>query len=432
MDRRSSAKSAPTPPTRPAEAAAPPDAPGRAPRRLLLLAVAGLALAGAALAVRMRAGDRDAELRGLNTEQLAALAHLQPNDAAVHYHLAARLAGENRLAAARAEYDAAVRLVPGSARAQLGLGRTLAALGSQSEAEAALTEAVRLDGRSAEAEYALGKTMWSEGKAKEALAHLRRATELDPRNADAWYGRAVCLSGSNQDPEALDCLGRALALKDNSAPYHAALAEILVRHGQMSEALKHYGRAVQLDPSDGEACAQLGQFLVTNPPDASSDRRAEELLLKAAKLPTSHPAEVWFDLGQLYARTNRPRQAADALARSVKLDPRDERFYYALATAYRKLGDEKSAAAAEARFKRISALHSRMDHLSALVAARPDDAADRMELARVCQEIGLPQQAAAHYSIVARSGPPVLQADARRALAALAHTGGIPPPAALP
>jgi tetratricopeptide (TPR) repeat protein len=255
---------------------------------------------------------------------------------------------------------------------------------------------------------------------------VRRATELDARSDQAWYGLAVCYAQKRNYTAAIDALRNALARREVSAQYHTALGEILVYRGYTDEGQKHYARALEVKPDYGPACALMGHFLLRNASAPDSLDRAEELLRRATGLQTMRPADVWLDLGQLYTQKAQFPKAVDALERAIGEDPRDERMYYALASAYRRMGDAKKAAAVDARFQRISALHVRMQDLEARLTHAPRDAATHLELARVDRDLGLYDRAAAHYATALRlqPQPPAITAEWRQFLSEHAPPAG--------
>lgn len=63
--------------------------------------------------------------------------------------------------------------------------------------------------------------------------------------------------------------------------------------------------------------------------EGGEDARAEALYLGLIKVNPSD-AETWLRLGNLYARSNRPDNAADAYQRGLLLAPHDERLWYNL------------------------------------------------------------------------------------------------------
>jgi tetratricopeptide (TPR) repeat protein len=369
------------------------------------LLLAGLLLILAAGWLRSSAWLREPILRGKETAELEAAIRERPNDALVQYYLAKSYYLQRRFSRARDAYEAAARLDPRSPRARLGLALSLYEMGNLPAARGAFEHALRLDDRSAWAEYMLGKIRWLEGDAKGALPHVRRATELDPRSDQAWYGLAVCYANLRNYNEAIAALRRALARREASAQYHTALGEMLAYRGDAEDGRRHYERALELKPDYGPACALLGNFLLRNAPEPDSLHQAEDLLRRATRLETNRPAEVWFNLGQVYTQQGQFPKAVEALKRSLAIDARDERFYYALANAYRRGGDARNAARTEARFRRISALHVRMQDLEARVVHHPRNAAAHRELAAVYRDLGLAEKAVRAFAAAAALDP---------------------------
>ena len=374
-------------------------------RRLLPLLLIGLALVGAAWWLRSSPYLREPILRGKDVAELEAAVRAQPNDTLARYYLAKRYYLQRRFALARDAYEAAARLDPRSARVQLGLALSLYEMGDRQQARAAFEQTLRLDNRSAWAEYMLGKLLWLDGNVKAALPHVRRATELDPRSDQAWYGLAVCYAQMRNYSAAIQALRQAVARREDSSQYHTALGEMLVYRGYTDEGRRHYERALELKPDYGPACALMGSFYLHNAPGPDALNRAEALLTRATRLQSHRPVDVWLDLGQLYVQKAQWVKAVQALQKAQSEEPRDERIYYALAGAYRRMGDVKKAAVTEARFRRISALHVRMQDLEARLTHDPDNAAVHLDLARVYRNLDLPHKAAPHYEAALRLRP---------------------------
>lgn len=384
----------PAPPPPPHRAAALPASARPASFRLLPLLLAGLVLVGAAWWLRSSPYLREPILKGKDVAELEAAVRARPDDALARYYLAKRYYLQRRFPEATAAYEAAARLDPDSARIRLGLALSLYEMGKRQPARAAFEQTLQRNPRSAWAEYMLGKMLWQEGNVGDALLRVRRATELDPRSDTAWYGLGVCYAHRHQYSEAIGALQNALARRETSPQYHTALGEMLLYRGKTDEGKAHYERALQLQPDYGPACALLGNFYLRKAAGAGALTRAEELLNRATRLSTVRPADVWLDLGQLYIQTAQYPKAVAALQKSLAVDTRDERAYYALANAYRRKGDAKNAAAAEARFRRISALHVRMQDLEARLGHDPNNVSARRSLTRVYRDLGLPEPAA--------------------------------------
>ena len=63
--------------------------------------------------------------------------------------------------------------------------------------------------------------------------------------------------------------------------------------------------------------------------EAGEDAKAEQLYMGLARqLP--HDYEIWFRLGNLYARSNKPDAAADAYQRALSINASDARAWYNL------------------------------------------------------------------------------------------------------
>jgi tetratricopeptide (TPR) repeat protein len=63
--------------------------------------------------------------------------------------------------------------------------------------------------------------------------------------------------------------------------------------------------------------------------EAGEDARAEQLYMGLARAAPADP-EIWFRLGNLYARSDRPDAAADAYQRALALKTNDPRAWYNL------------------------------------------------------------------------------------------------------
>src|SRR5579884_104512 len=373
--------------------------------RLLPLLLVGLVLIGTAWGVRSSRWVRETALRGKDLPDLEAAVRARPDDALAQYYLAKRYYLERRFPEARDAYTAAVRLDPSSARAHLGLGLTLFELGDMGQARSELAQALQQDSHLAWAEYMLGKIAWLENNLAEAVPHVKRATQLDPRSDQAWYGLGICYIQLRRYNEAMDAMRQAVARNEASPRYHTALGELLVYRGNVDEGRKEYERALQLNPDYGPACGLMGSLYMHKMPGLDSLDRAEALLLKATSLDTYHPQDVYFDLGQLYIQKGQFKKAVEALQQSIRIDPRDERPYYILAKAYRRLGDTKSADATEKRFRFISERHVLKESLEASLSHVPEDAANRLRLARVYRDLGLSEQAVEQYAVYLRQHP---------------------------
>lgn len=366
--------------------------------RLVTLIFLGLALIGGAFAWRSSRGMRAAMLRGKELHQLEAEAQRNPGDALVQYALAKSYYLHQRFSDAQSAYRTAIRLDPHSARSHLGLGLSLYETGQLQEAQEEFKQTLQLDNRSAWAEYMLGKIAWLQGRTNDAVPHLQRATQIDPRSDPAWFGLGVCYEQLHRYNDAVEPLRQAVARKETSAQYHTALGEVLVYRGYAEEGRQHYERALQLNPDYGPACQLMGNFLLRKVAGRDRVGQAEELLVRATTLPAYRREQLYLDLGELYMQKGEYKKAVDALQESIRQDPRDERAYYVLSSAYLRLGDAQAAASAKQTFQRISDWHNQLQTREARVFHDPKNGGARLALARLCRDLGLAEKAAKQYA----------------------------------
>lgn len=363
-----------------------------------MLAVVGLALISLAWWLSSSPWVRDYILRGKDTPALEAIVAEHPDDALAHYHLAKRYYLDRRFSDASATYREAIRLEPRDARAHLGLALSLYESGLLGEARDEFDTTLRLNPGSAWAEYMEGTIAWFSGRVGDALPHMRRSAELDPRSDQAWYGVGVSLIQLHRYKEAVDALRSAIARNERSPRYHTAMGEVKAYLGDTEAGRREYARALELDPEYGPACGLMGGLYLNKIPGLDSQDRAEKLLLKATRLKSYRPQQVYLDLGELYLRKREYQKAVDALQLSVRIDPRDERPYYSLASAYRRLGNARAAGVEEARFRRISDRHLQMATMEARVFHDPNNATARLNLARLYRDLKMTDRAAEQYS----------------------------------
>lgn len=370
-----------------------------------MLLVGGAALLAVASGLRFSDWGRAQVRRGASISQLEAALRRHPEDRLARYELAKSYYMSGQFRKARDTYEQVVARDPRSARARLGLGLSLFELGQLPAARDALERALALDRNLAWAEYMQGKIAWLHGSVSDALPRVKRATELDPRSGPAWYGLGVCYLHLRRYDEAILPLRQAIDREERNAQYHTALGDVLLYRGSTEEGRRELELALRLNPEFGPACALMGGFYLRKGSGPDALARAEELLQRAARLKTFHPEQVQLDLGDLWLRKREYRKALAALQESIRIDPRDERPYFTLAQVQRRLGDEKAAAAAEARFREISRRHVEMQTVEARVFHNPADHVARLRLARVYAEIGLEASAAAQYGRYLRDRP---------------------------
>jgi tetratricopeptide (TPR) repeat protein len=191
-----------------------------------------------------------------------------------------------------------------------------------------------------------------------------------PRNPEGWYWRAETAGRL-----AVNALLRAGSAEPNSPRVHVLLGDAYREKKRYEEARVEYGIAIQLDPKSfpahlGLAIASFNEFkfqqalpelqkaleILPEDPEANfitghilvNQHQYEEALPylkvalrnKPANLPNVHAL-----IGKIYAAEGRTADAVAELKQSLEADE-DGSYHYQLYELYRKLGDQKSAAAA--------------------------------------------------------------------------------------
>jgi tetratricopeptide (TPR) repeat protein len=297
---------------------------------------------------------------------------LKPDDAEAYDNLGNALHDQKKLSEAVAAYHKAIDLKPDLAEAYANLGAALHEQGKLFEAVAACQKAIDLKPNFAGAYYNLGVVLREQGKRSEAVAAWRKAIDLKPDLPQAYYNLGVALDDQGKRSEAVAAWRKAIDLKPDYAEAYYNLGKALYAQGKRSEAVAAYHKATDLKPDYAEAHCNLGGVLL--------------------------------DQGEF----------ADALA-SLKRGHE---------LGSRRLGWPYPSAAWVHRAERLLQLDSRLPKILR-GEIQPTDAAERVELAALCQ---LPCKqlyaTAARFYRDAFAAEPKLAADARYDAACVAALAG--------
>jgi tetratricopeptide (TPR) repeat protein len=213
---------------------------------------------------------------------------------------------------------------------------------------------------------------WGYMPPKEALAGMRaavmRALAIDDDLAEAHSARALLLAFHEwRLTDAEPAFRRALALDPGDATAHSWYAQYLVATGRHDEALAESRRAIELDPLSlrintgfgsrlysarrfDEAIAQCRKTLELDPAYyaarrclalAYAQRGAHEQAVRELERDSSgsaHPPSGLADLGYIYARAGRSKDAHEVIAELTNRSAREYVSPYALALVHAGLG----------------------------------------------------------------------------------------------
>ena len=158
------------------------------------------------------------------------------------------------------------------------------------------------------------------GDYRAAIEHLQAAWNASPSDAATlkWLCKAVLLAGNVQHGERL--LGRLVGLTPDDGEAWSLLGQARGQIGDYSGAMDPLARALRARPGDVPARAALALALVGLGRDAEAKKAFEQAVSFNALLPRPlagpHASYAIFLL-----RLNRPKAAAEQIARAEALDP---------------------------------------------------------------------------------------------------------------
>ncbi|MGA2809615.1 MAG: tetratricopeptide repeat protein [Terracidiphilus sp.] len=185
-------------------------------------------------------GEAGRSVERLRAEQDQAAYHR------LHADLLMRLQGNP--AAARPEYDEALKTSPEDPLLLERLAEAYLATGDTEHARTAAQAALAVDPHRVEALRTLSAAAMSERDYDQALPSLRRLAVETPQDAFVAAQLGTALAGTGNYPEALDWLAQSLAhgYPDEKGALHASLGRVLRKVGREAEAVKAESEARRL------------------------------------------------------------------------------------------------------------------------------------------------------------------------------------------
>ncbi len=190
------------------------------------------------------------------------LLQLDPADAGAWMTLGSAEAGLNRLAAALAHYDQALRIAPDHAPALANRGDILARLGRTDAALSDLDRALQLSPALPEALVNRGNVLAGLQRHDDAVADYRRALAAAPEHAGALNNLGSALAALGRQHEALEWLNRALQAEPGRPDALANRGGVFAEMGRFDEAIEDCRQALAADPGNAKYMSQLGNALL--------------------------------------------------------------------------------------------------------------------------------------------------------------------------
>lgn len=157
-------------------------------------------------------------------------------------------------AAARAEFETALKLEDSLTAARYQLGVVLLASGDAARAEEALVKTTQQEPQWSSAHTALGSAYYSEGKFKEAIEAYRKAMEVDANNSSAIAGLGLARFSKGEKDGVKD-IERAMKADPGSALPHLNLAIVYSQSKNKKDwprAAEEFKKAISMNPQNIE------------------------------------------------------------------------------------------------------------------------------------------------------------------------------------
>jgi serine/threonine-protein kinase len=290
-----------------------------------------------------------------------------PNDYWLNSLLAAVFGREKNWDKALGYFRAALAVRPESAVVHNNLGKALHELKQFDAAAREFREAIRIDPHYALSHFNLGNALSAQDRFDESMKAYRTAIALDPKDARPHSGLGNALQAKGRLDEAIKEYRTAITLDPKDARPHINLGTALHAKGQFDEAVKEYCTAIALAPRDAEPHFNLG---ITLWKKGQLDEAVREFRAAIALRPDL--AEAHCNLGLVRRAQGRYREALALLRRGHELGSKRPDWRYPSAEWVRQA-------------ERLAALEER---LPAILKGEEGlkDAAERLALARLCQE----------------------------------------------
>jgi tetratricopeptide (TPR) repeat protein/serine/threonine protein kinase len=326
---------------------------------------------------------------------------IKPDSPETLNNLGRLLCTQGKFAEAETECRKALKVNPELAMAHYQLGNASLGLQRLTAAEKAYREAIRLQSDLLEAHCDLGVLLFRQHKIDEAIAEYRIAIRINPKHHLSHSNLSNALFVQRKYTDADAEAREAIRLKSDYALAHYNLAEALHKLGKLDESAKEYGETVRLAPQDALAHFRRGEVLR----EQGKLAEAADAFRQAVRLEPGD-AEDRYELGRTLLAMKKPAEAEAAFRQAIRLQPDYAEAHCELGltllhlgkfTAARvelRRGHELGSKRQDWRFpskewmrdcERMVALD---DKLSLILQGKdtPADTAERIELARLCQQ----------------------------------------------
>jgi tetratricopeptide (TPR) repeat protein len=252
------------------------------------------------------------------------------------------------------------------------------------DAQRILTIALQLDPSQTDAHRWLAALSYDIGAMNHAIGHLDVVAQQDPKDPRPHRLMGLIHKDFEEYQKAIAAYRESLRRNPNHADKDAVLfelAECQFKQQQPAEALETLAKCASSGPTlclQAECRRALG------------DRAAAQKLVDESLRRDPESLNTLYLKGQIALEAGELAAAVDVLSKAVQRYPKEWRPRYALATAYRKLGDQDQAASQLKIVEELRGLRDRFTKLHTQAIKNADDVDLRYQLGELARQLDKP------------------------------------------
>jgi tetratricopeptide (TPR) repeat protein len=206
----------------------------------------------------------------------------------------------------------------------------------------------------------LGKASYDVGLFTDALGAAKRALAVHPNSHDAYMLKGDCEFRLSQFTDAIASYARAAELDRAEPQANLGIARAQPAAGMAEAAKRTFEDGIKRFPQDARHHLDYALLLLGLAEAGSEGARSQaEAQLKMALALDSHLYEADYQLGSMALESGRLSEAVNYLQAAGRLDPDKSKTHFALARAYRRLGQREDVAQEMALFQKLKSQEER-------------------------------------------------------------------------
>ncbi len=205
------------------------------------------------------------------------------------------------------------------------------------KADEIISKALSMDPKNVKNIMLFGNILFEQGKYKEAKSQYEEALKINPDNSSALYNMAIALLRLGDEVSAVEYLKRVGTVDKLGNITHLSyskLGVIFTRHRDYELAEKYLKLAISVNPNDAIDRYNLGLLYLKQ----NKNREALEEFLKSEEL-GKEDAQILENLGDAYSSIKEYEKSLDAFNKLLNINKRNVRVLSRIAEIYYDKGD---------------------------------------------------------------------------------------------